>query len=140
MPVEIPFPAHAGEAREARAVGHAHEHGLGLVVEGVGGRQMGGAALVGMRRQEAVARLAGRRLETRRRLEAGPGQDPMRQAEPGGLACDEGGLVRALGTQAVIDRRHEHGHAPKGRPAGEEMHHRHGIRSPGDRGKDGRRP
>ena len=102
-------------------MGDAHQHGLGLIVERMGGEKEIGTDLARSRCEKRIARGARPLLEARlrpsvtrslgparslaRSLRLVPSQDGVRQAACGGKAADLLGFGTRGGAQAVIDGR-----------------------------------
>ncbi len=94
---------HAGEPGHAGSAHEAEQHGLGLVVERVGGGDVGGADVPRAADEEVVAAMARALLQAGRGLGAVPGQQVVRQAEGVGGAGDGFGLGARLRAQPVVD-------------------------------------
>jgi hypothetical protein len=109
--VEVDLAPHGGEAEDAGAALEAHQEGLGLVLEAVGGEEPGGARLPRRLDQEPVARAAGGGFDAGRGFRPGPGEDadgePAITGNRGDVGGDRVGAVR----QAMIDGEDEDGGA-----------------------------
>jgi hypothetical protein len=128
---------HAGEARYARAAQKPEEHRLCLIVGVVSCRDRIGADREGVSGEQPVARLPRPLLETGRRLRAGPGERLMRNAEALAQSRDRRGLVRAFGSETVVDGRGEHLSAAPCRPSSAHQKERGRVGSAGN-GDQGR--
>ena len=144
--VEVDLAAHGGKAEDAGAALEAHQEGLGLVVEAVGGKEVRRAGLACCGDEEPVAGVAGGGLDVPLRLRSSPGEDARLDAPRSRNGDDARGDSVGPGAQAVINGEDDDpgpfpGRAPvvsrgkKGKgvaPAGNGEHDR---RRPGERGE-----
>ena len=91
------------EPENAATASHPKQHGLGLVVERVRGEDMGEACAGGGLRQQLVARVARRFLQSAARFLAAPVQSAMRQRRGCARAVSRRRFARRFRPQAVID-------------------------------------
>ena len=96
-------PCHAGKPGEPAAARHAHEHGLGLVVERVGGEHMTGVDLARGSRQQLIARGPRGLLQAGRGLGPDPRQDAVGHAERTGKPSHGSRFRSGFRPQAMID-------------------------------------
>ena len=132
---------HRRETGDAAAAQHPHQQRLGLVVAGMRGQDVRGAARPRGLRQQPIARRAGRGRQSRVRFGAGPAQRAVRQIERSCETLDVARLARGFGAQAVVDGDGDQSRPARQRaaPARRKPHQGERIGTAGDRQHDRRR-
>ena len=97
----------ATQAVRPAAAGEPQQDRLGLVLDVVGGRQMGKAGGFQRIGHQRIARPPRRRLQIGFGLGAGPFERPDRQAERRGPGLHLANVVAAVGPQSVINAEHQ---------------------------------
>jgi hypothetical protein len=132
---------HRGQTGDAAAPQHPHQQGLGLVIAGMRGEDMGRAARARRPGQQLVPRGARGRRQSGAGFLTRPAHGPVGHVEALGQPPDVARLACGLGPEAMIDGdRHETRPARQAPPpACRKPHQGHRIRPAGYRKHDGRR-
>lgn len=138
-----PLHRHGRQAIEAGAAQQLQQHGLGLVVEMMGGQQEGGASLGAKRVERGVAGFARGLLDAAPRIDGHAHATHMAFDIDGSGHPYAGGLPRIrIGLQAMVDVQRDQPHRRAGgiAPRSGGMQQRRGIASARQRNRDRRPP
>ena len=134
--------SHAAKATDAASPTHANQHGLGLIIQRMRGKDVIGPQCAGKGREQSITCDPRGLLQPGFRLLAAPAQSAVSHAQPARQTFHRACFGRRFRAQSMIDRHSDEGWScfASSAPARRQDKKRSGVGASGDRQDEGRSP